>query len=182
MTTASAKFYRIADKLRLLEDLIAQVEKSCAPYADELEGYGGRFIDELDAIIIGLRLLSGEILTQEEMALISQGGPDEFLRSSNPTYSELEKHGDRFNRETSRQWGFEEDYIDTSIEWAEFYLRTCRGYITGVTSPRRSSQSLYSGSQRLSSPSSYLGSQGLSSGQSSRSSYSSSQGLSPRRY
>jgi hypothetical protein len=131
--TASAKFFRIAEKLRILEDTLAQLQEACAHYASNLQGYGTTFQEEFNETQLGLRLLSGEILTQEEMALIAQGGPDVFLRSSNPTISELQKHDNRFNASTSRRWGFEEDYIDSSLAWAQEYLRQCRGYTRGIT-------------------------------------------------
>lgn len=146
--TASSKFYRMASKLKIIENNVSKIEQACGPYADRLEGYGETFQQEFDEIKLGLRFLSGDLLDVEQRKILSRGGPIEFLSSTLPNDDNLnddnlnddDLNDDNFQDFTSHKyvpeyepWNFERDYIDPTLQWTRYYLDKCRNYTRGIS-------------------------------------------------
>ena len=99
--TASAKFFRMSEKLVTIENILNDL-KTCP--------MSSHYQDQLRKIILGLRLLSGDTLTDIEIRQISKTCADAPPNSSPPN-----------------RWEFEEGYIDKVLIWVQQYFQVCKG-------------------------------------------------------
>lgn len=128
---ATENWFRMGQKIQLIENNIQKLKVECAPYAERLQGFGTTFLEELHEYETALKFLSGAQLTAEDFQILKNIQFINFLGGSHLEHDLSPEYGE-VNPELAH-WQFDEFWLNLALEWTNSYLNLCRGYTRGIS-------------------------------------------------